>query len=318
MKANRYDVVVIGGGPAGLTAALDLARSRRRTLVLDGGRPRNARAAHSHGVFTRDGTPPLELLTKARRQLAAYPGAKFRSVEATSIKGEQGRFVVHLADGTEVEARRLLFACGVRDDLPSIPGLAELWGKRVHACAYCHGFEERDRPLAILAEGEAALAAVAALLSISRDLILCLSGSTLSASDRARIAAHDVEIIDAPLIGAHERDAGITLRFADGEVLEPAALFMKSKPRLASELPTLLGCRTDGPAQIVTNGSWETSVAGVYAAGDTAADKKFVSVAAASGAEAAICIDGALAQEDFGGNWSGPLCANEPVKEGTS
>jgi thioredoxin reductase len=316
MGAKPYDVIVIGGGPAGLTAALYLARSRRRTLVLDGGRPRNARAAHAHGVFTRDGTPPAELLREARRQFTSYPDAEFRSVEAASATGEAGCFVVGPADGERVEARRLLFACGVRDDLPAIPGLAELWGTRVHACAYCHGFEERDQPIATLAEGEAALSAVAALLCISGDLVLCLNGSTISAKDRARIAAHGVQIIDAPLVGARASSRGISLRFADGGTLERAALFMKSKPRPASELPAQLGCRIDGSARIATNESWETTIPGVYAAGDIAADKKFVAVAAASGAEAATAIDGALAQENFGGAWSGPLCSNEPLKEG--
>jgi thioredoxin reductase len=316
MHAKPYDVVVIGGGPAGLTAALYLARSRRRTLVLDGGQPRNARAAHAHGVFTRDGTPPGELLSDARRQFTSYPDVEFRSVEAASAKGEAGCFVVDLANGETVEARRLLFACGVRDDLLPIPGLAELWGQRVHACAYCHGFEERDQPIATLAEGEAALAAVAALLSISGDLVLCLNGSAISATDRARIAAHGVQIINAPLVSAQESDHGVVLQFADGAMLERSALFMKSKPRLASELPAQLGCRIDGSARIVTNENWETTIPGVYAAGDIAADKKFVAVAAASGAEAATAIDGALAQENFGGSWSGPLCSNEPLKEG--
>jgi thioredoxin reductase len=305
---NAFDVIVIGAGPAGLTGALYLARSRRRTLVLDGGRPRNGRAAQAHGVFTRDGTPPHDLLAEARRQFTHYPDTEFRAVEAVSAGGEIGRFTVGLADGETVEARRLLIASGVVDDLPAIPGLSELWGTHVHACAYCHGFEERDRPLATLAEGPAALAAVASLLSISRDITLCLNGSAISASDRARIAAHDVRIVQAPVVRAEAAGRAIVLGFADGAVIERSALFMKSAPRLASDLPRALGCSPDSPARVAVNANWETSVPGVYAAGDIAADKKFVAVAAASGAEAAVAIDGALAQENFGGPWSGPLC----------
>lgn len=308
MSSTHYDVVVIGGGPAGLNAALYLGRSRRRTLVLDGGRPRNARAAHAHGVFTRDGTPPLDLLAEARQQIAAYPDAEFRPIEALAAERQGNGFVVRLSSGESVEARRLLFACGVIDELPAIPGLADLWGERVHACAYCHGYEERDRPLAVLADADGAIGIVAGLLAISSDLVLCAQG--LSPSDHARLKAHGVPVLDAPLVGIEEAGDGVALSFADGRVLERAALFMKSKPRLSSDLPARLGCQLDGPARVVVSASWETSVPGAYAAGDIATSKKFVAVAAASGAEAAVAIDGALAQENFGGPWSGPLCGD--------
>lgn len=311
MKGPRsYDAIVVGGGPAGLTAALYLGRSRRRTLLLDGGTPRNARATHARGVFTRDGTPPSLLLAEARRQLGSYPETEFRADEAVSATGAAGGFVVQLGDGETVEARRLLIACGVRDELPPIPGVAELWGSRIHPCAYCHGYEERDRPLAVLAEGEAALPGVASLLTLSRDVVLCTNGSPLSLQDRKRIEAHAIRIIDAPLVRVDSAGDAIVLRFADGNRLYRSALFLKSRPRLASDLPAQLGCRLDGPARVIVTANWETSVPGVHAAGDIAADKKFVAVAAASGAEAAVAIDGSLAQEDFGGEWSKPLCAS--------
>lgn len=311
----RYDAVVIGGGPAGLTAALYLGRSRRRTLLVDAGAPRNAPAAHAQGVYTRDGTPPPLLIQEARRQLGEYREVELRADEAVAARGEKGCFEVELAEGGLVQARRLLIACGVRDALPAIPGVAELWGKRVHPCAYCHGYEERDRPLAVMAEGETALAAVAALLNLSRDIVLCTNGSPLLPEDRARLEAHRVRIVEAPLTRIDTAGDAIVLRFAGGERLYRAALFMKSRPYLASDLPAQLGCRLDGPARIVVGANWETSVPGVHAAGDVAADKKFVVVAAASGAEAAVTIDGGLAQEDFGGEWAGPLCTGGTAAE---
>jgi thioredoxin reductase len=308
--APLYDAVVIGGGPAGLTAALYLARSRRRTLVLDAGQPRNARAAFAHGVFTRDGIPPGELLAAARRQLAGYPDVTFRPVGACSAAPRGGRFEVELADGGAVEARRLLIASGLRDELPPIPGVADLWGRRVHLCSYCHGYEERDRPLAVLAEGDAARAAVASLLPLSRDLVLCTNGSALSPNDRERIAAHGVRFVESRLIEAADAQDGLVLHFENGLMLERSALFLKSRPRIAGDLPARLGCALDGPARVVVDATWRTTVPGVYAAGDIAAEKKFVATAAASGAEAAVGLDGGLAQEDFGGAWQGPLCAS--------
>jgi thioredoxin reductase len=161
-----------------------------------------------------------------------------------------------------------------------------------------------------LAEGEAALAAVASLIAISPDILQCTHGSGLSPRHRARIEAHGAAIIEAPLVRIDDAGDAVALRFADSRVVKRAALFVKSKPRLASDLAARLGCRLNGPARIVVNEGWETSVPGVYAAGDIATDKKFVAVAAASGAEAAIAIDGVLAQENFGGEWSAPLCGD--------
>jgi thioredoxin reductase len=310
MTHPRYDTIVIGGGPAGLTAALYLGRSRRRTLVVDSGSPRNIRAVEAHGVFTRDGSPPLDLLGEARRQLGRYEEIEFRSGEAVSVRGQKGCFSVQLASGEIEHARRLLFACGVRDQLPSIPGIADFWGTRIHPCTYCHGYEERDRPLAVLADGRTALAAVASVMKLSRDIVLCANGSSLAADDRRRLAGHAVRVLDAPLIRVVGSGDGITLEFEDGSRLRRSALFLKSQPRLASDLPMQLACRLNGPMRVVVDSAWETSVSGVFAAGDIAAEKKFVAVAAASGAEAAVAIDGSLAQEDFGGQWDGPLCAS--------
>ncbi len=150
----RYDVVVVGGGSAGLSAALVLGRSRRRTMVLDAGEPRNAPSSGVHGFFSRDGIPPKELLRIAREQLGPYPGVEVRSARATGASGEDGDFEVDLDDGSVVRTRKLLLAAGVADELPEKPGFKELWGRGVYHCPYCHGWEVRDRPLAVLNSGE--------------------------------------------------------------------------------------------------------------------------------------------------------------------
>src|SRR4028118_2335641 len=144
----RYDVVVVGGGSAGLGAALVLGRSRRRTLVLDAGEPRNAPSSGVHGFFSRDGILPKELLRIGREQLEPYPSVEMRSARATGASGENGDFEVTLNDRALVRSRKLLLATGVVDELPDKPGFKELWGRGVYHCPYCHGWEVRDRPLA--------------------------------------------------------------------------------------------------------------------------------------------------------------------------
>ena len=154
-NAGRYDAVVVGAGSAGLSAALMLGRSRRRVLVLDGGEPRNAPSSGVHYFLTRDGTPPNGLLRIGREQLGPYPGVEVREARAIRSAGSDGDFGVALDDGSEVETRKILLATGVHDELPERPGFRELWGRGIYHCSYCHGWEVRDRPLAVLAKAEA-------------------------------------------------------------------------------------------------------------------------------------------------------------------
>lgn len=309
-----HDVIVIGGGAAGLSAAVYLGRARRDVLVVDAGRPRNAPSPASHGVFTRDGTPPAELLAEARGQLAAYPTVRVRPAQAQDVRGSLGRFAVRLSDGSEATARRLLLACGVTDGLPPVEGLAERWGTGVLHCAYCHGYEVADRRLAVLARGEAALESVAALMPVSRDLLLCTDGpAELSTADRRRLDANGVQVIETGLrrVGGDAR--GTVLHFADGRTVEVGALFVGTTLHPGSAIPQALGCTMVAPARVAVDSGWQTSVPGVYAAGDIATAKRQVSIAAASGAEAAMSLNGALCQEDFGGTWARSLCGAPPA-----
>ena len=309
---THHDAIIVGGGPAGLSAALYLGRVRRRILVLDTGRPRNATSPAAHGVFTRDGTPPTQLLEQARQQLSVYPTVELRPVEAAGAEARPGSFVIRLADGQEVQARRLLLACGVRDELPAVDGFMERWGTSVLHCQYCHGFEFADQLIAIYACGRAAIESAASLLHLSRHLLICADGHCdLTEGDRRRLADHDVRIIESPLVKVSGASPRLVLHFADGSSVVRSAIFVKPALGLASRLPLDLGCQLDAPGRLRVNASWQTTVPGVYAAGDLAASKSFVTVAAASGAQAAVALDGDLAQEDFGGEWSGPLCSRE-------
>src|SRR5215210_3644775 len=191
----EYHVVVVGGSSAGLSAALVLGRSRRRTLVLDASEPRNAPSAGVHGFFSRDGIPPEELLRIGREQLQPYPSVEVRSARVSGTSGENGDFEVILDDGAVVRARKLLLATGVVDELPDKPGFKEFWGRGVYHCPYCHGWEVRDRPLAVLNSGEGAADRAAFIRNWSRDLVLLTDGpANLNEQGRRTLRALDIPV----------------------------------------------------------------------------------------------------------------------------
>ena len=297
----EYDVVIIGGGAAGLSAALTLGRSRRRTLVLDTGQPRNAASPAAHGMFSRDGTPPRELLAEARRQVAQYPTVTLRPVEAQRADVGPRGLSIGLADGFAVHARRLILACGVRDELPPIEGLAERWGTRVLHCAYCHGYEVADQPIALYARGKAAASTLEVHWQLTGDLMLCTDGpADLGDAERRYVAQRRIRVIEAPLIAlSGGRDQSpLVLHFADGSTETRAALFLSAPVRIACRIPEELGCEFVNPSRLVVDADGRTTVPGVYAAGDIASATRQVGVAAAGGAVAAMAVNEDLARED--------------------
>ena len=294
------DVVIVGGGAAGLSAALLLGRSRRRTLVVDDGLPRNAPSPEAHSMFTRDGTRPAELLRMAREQLVPYDTVELRHGRATSVTRHDEGFTVALADGTAVDARRVLLAVGVRDILPEIDGFSALWGRGVLHCPYCHGWEVRDEPLALYAGGAPAMVMAPLLLQWSRDLLLCTGGpGRITDADRTTLDVLGVRIVDSPVQRLEGGDHLERIVFADGRVEPRRALFVQPEQVLASDLPRQLGCELSEAGLIVVDAHRETTVPGVYAAGDAAASVQQIVVAAAAGAEAAIMMNRDLVQADL-------------------
>jgi thioredoxin reductase len=308
------DVVVIGAGAAGLSAALVLGRSRRRVLILDGGEPRNAPSSGAHGFFTRDGLPPEELLRIGREQLAPYESVEYKQAKATVAGGANGAFEVVLEDGTTVSARRLVLATGVADELPDRPGFSELWGRGVYHCPYCHGWEVRDRPLAVLNSGEGAAERALFIRNWSRDLVLLTDGPAgLDEKGWRRLRALGVSVREeriSRLEGDPGREPGAAGRglerivFDDGSTLAREGLFYVPPQSQRSALAEALGCELERVAYalVVKNDptTRETTVPGVYAAGDVTGTGPLQSVplAAASGAAAAYFANHALASED--------------------
>jgi thioredoxin reductase len=295
------DVVIIGGGAAGLSAALVLGRARRNVLVLDAGQPRNAPASAAHGVFTREGTPPLELLRIARDQLSAYPSIEVREGVAASVHAGINDFHVTTVSGERIGARKLLLAYGLADSLPEIAGIGQFWGESVLHCPYCHGWEVRDEPLAYIANGAMATEFGALLLGWSRDLVLCTNGpADLTDEQREQLSRNGVQVREQRIISVEGEGRKLRgVRFEDGTVLFRSALFVRPAVSPRTNFSVVLGCEHTEAGFIKVDELGRTSVPGVFAAGDLVTPFQQVIRAAATGATAAAGINHSLAGEDF-------------------
>jgi thioredoxin reductase len=300
---DAFDVVVAGGSFAGLSAAMQLARARRRVLVLDHGRPRNRFAHASHGFFGQDGRAPAEMLRTAREQVLAYPTAEVRHVEATQAAPVPAGFEVELASGEPVRARRLILATGVVDELPDLPGVRERWGRSVLHCPYCHGFEVAGGRLGILAIGEASLHQALLLPDWSAGVILFTNGSFEPDDEQLRLLGLRGVRIDPrkvlAVVGEGESLSGVRVIESAGDAIVPLdALFTGSRTRMASPLAEQLGCAfEEGPfGPIIRTDAWkETTVPGVFAAGDIARVPHNATWASADGVTAGIGAHRSLA-----------------------
>ena len=290
-----YDVVIIGGGPAGLSAALALGRARKRVLLCDAGPRRNQAAARVHNFVTRDGTPPDEFRAVARAQLAAYPTVEVRDVGVDAVTGERGAFRVALG-ADAVEARRLLLCTGMIDELPPLDGLRELWGHAVFQCPYCHGWEIQDRAWGYLVRaGQAAhLVPFALQLRAWTDRVTVFTSGDLDLADDARrqLTAAGVGLELAPVrrlvARGHQLEA---IELADGAQVACDALFMHP-PQRQVDLVRALGVALDADGFVqVDPGTRATSVPGVSAAGDLTSRMQAAIVAAASGMHAAAMLN---------------------------
>jgi thioredoxin reductase len=295
-----YDVIIVGAGPAGLSAALMLGRCRRRVLVCDTGRPRNAASAAMHGFLTRDGIAPREFLRIAREQLRQYETVEVRDIEVTLAECRDSRFDVTLIDGSVFRSRKLLIATGVTDNLPDIPGFDQLYGRGVFHCPYCDGWEVRDQPLAIYGRGDRGLGLSLELIGWSRDLVLCTDGPPeIAPDDLARLDHHGIAVRQERVLRLDGRDRLERIVFATGEPLVRHALFFTTGQEQQSELATRLGCRMTEKGTVNTGKYETTHLRGLFVAGDASRAVQWVVVAAAEGAEAAFAINTDLLKEDL-------------------
>ena len=302
----QYDVLIVGAGSAGLSAALTLGRCLRRVLVADGGPPRNDASPGVHGFLTRDGIRPAELLRLGHEQLRPYDSVEVQGLEIKSIARE-GRVFRATGLGTSndalvtVMARRVLLATGVADVLPPLPGFRELWGRGVLHCPYCHAWEVRDKPLAVYGQGSTVTGLALLVSRWSSDVVVVTDGAGhLMPNALRRLRHQKISVREEPvarLIGSSAHGLRC-IEFADGSQLERTALFLHAPQHQRSPLAAGLGARLTSTGAVWVNKNAQTSVAGLYAAGDTTPGTQQAILAAAAGSQAAIALNENLTREE--------------------
>ena len=301
MPDDLFDVIIVGGGPAGLSAALVLGRSRRRVLICDAGQPRNATSHGLHCYLTRDGIEPAQFLRLAREELRPYENVKLRSVEVLDARRTDSGFEITLADGKQLGCRRLLLATGVVDELPRIEGLKELYGTSVFHCPYCDGWEMRDQPLAIYGRGEKGTGLALELTLWSKDLVMCTDGpAEIDDKDRERLNENGVRVEEKKITRLEGTDGVLReIVFENGERLKRRGVFFITGHHQGSDLALRLGGYLTEDGCIATGDNETTNVPGLYVAGDASRFAQFVIVAAGEGARAAVSINTELLKEDL-------------------
>ncbi len=300
---DSYDVVVIGGGAAGLSGALMLARSRRSVVVIDAGAPRNAPAAGVHGLLGRDGTPPSELLERGRAEVRRY-GGHVVTGEVSAVAPDDNGFDVVLADGRTLSARRLLVATGLVDELPNIPGLRDRWGRDVVHCPYCHGWEVRDQAIGVLATGPLSVHQALLFRQLSEDVTVFSNTWTLADEEAEQLAARGIAVVDGEVASIEiAGDHLVGVRMSDGTLVRREVLVVS--PRMAARADVLAGLGLR-PAQhpaavgeyIPADPTGHTDVPGVWVAGNVTDLTAQVGSAAAAGALAGAHINADLVAEE--------------------
>ncbi|WP_157247176.1 NAD(P)/FAD-dependent oxidoreductase [Nonomuraea typhae] len=301
---DSYDVVVIGGGAAGLSGALMLARSRRSVAVIDAGAPRNAPADGVHGFLGHDGIPPADLLARGREEVRRY-GGHVVSGEVADAVADGESFKVVLAGGRAVRARRLLVTTGLEDRLPDVPGLRERWGRDVVHCPYCHGWEVRERRIGVLATGPASVHQALMFQQLSDDVVYFThTAAPLSGEDAEKLAALGVSVVGGPVRALEIGGDAITgVRLEDGRVVERDVVAVASRMVARAGFLGGLGLRavehpSGGGEHVPADAAGRTAVAGVWVAGNVTDLMAQVGASAAAGAAAGAQINGDLVAED--------------------
>lgn len=305
---RMFDVIIVGAGPAGLSAALILGRCRRNVLVCDAGNPRNAASRALHGYLTRDGIEPSDLLRIGRDQLRPYQSVHLRFDEVTAARKIESGFEITVKDEV-ISSRKLLLATGVVDHLPDIEGLKPLYGRSVFHCPYCDGWELRDQPLAIYGREDRGPGLALELTGWSSDLIVCTDGpATISTADRKQLKGLNIGVREERIVRLEGADGRLErIVFDNGDVLPRHGMFFNTGQDQRCDLAARLGCQFTERGAVRTGEYEMTTVPGLFVAGDASRAVQLAIVAAAEGAEAAFAINKVLIKEDLLRHGSDPI-----------
>jgi thioredoxin reductase len=292
-RVQQLDALVVGGGPAGLSAALVLGRARRRVLVVDTGRPANVESSAIGGLLGQSGVAPVELRRAGREQLVDLPTVEVKDAAVVDADVGSERFGVRLSDGSELRPRALVLAHGLSYEPPALPGIEPLWGRSVFHCPFCDGWEVRDRALAVHGNGPDAVRSALVVSGWSNDVVLVTDGPAHLGDDgRALLDAAGVRVREEPVRRLAGHDGRLDrIEFASGPVEQRDALFVRTRREQPNGLAAALGCELTAGGTIVTDGDGRTAVAGVYAAGDAATERlRSVAAAIGTGSRAALAV----------------------------
>ena len=296
-----FDVIIIGGSYAGLSAAMSLGRSLRKVLVIDSGQPCNKQTPHSHNFLTQDGVPPAEIASRAREQLAAYQTITFHHDNVIQAEQTPTGFILRTNAGKTFRGKKLIFATGIKDLLPDIKGMAACWGISVIHCPYCHGYEFREKRTGILSNGNQAFHVTSLVHNLTDTLTILTSGkATFSPEQSERLARHAIAVVEKEVMDIiHENGHLREVVFADGETLSLDCLYAAVPFQQQSDLPGQLGCSLTDKGYIAVNPMQQTTVEGVYACGDNVSMMRSVATAVASGNFTGAAVNMELTQEGF-------------------
>jgi thioredoxin reductase len=300
-----YDVAIIGGGPAGLSAALVLGRSCRQVVVFDDGQYRNYAARQLNGFLGHDGIAPQALRQQCREELRQYNVqiVKQKVLELTVLSEQPSLFRIQLANGAEVLARKIIFATGMVDELPDIPGLLECYGRTVHHCPYCDAWEHRDQALVLLGYSSSDLRTAFLLQCWSKKVAVCTNGHFLSVHEQEQLQRRGIELRQQKVTSLQQDNGELQeILFEEGPPLPAAALFFSSGQAQRSELPASIGCKQNADGRYECEEKQKTEIPGVYIVGDAAKDLQFAIIAAAEGAKAAVAVHEELLEESLAAN----------------
>ncbi len=300
MTHTTYDVIIIGGSYSGLSAAMSLGRALRRVLVLDDGKPCNRQTPHSHNFLTHDGKTPQEIATLAREQVARYKTVCFYNDRAIEANKTNGNFEIKTDDGSIFTARRLLFATGLKDNFPDIKGFDACWGISVLHCPYCHGYEVKEQPTGIIANGDIAFHYAQLIFNWTKKLTIYTNGkSTLTAVQERLIKSNSIAIIEKE-IDSFEHEKGYLKYIVFQNQTSVPLQVVYSRPEFAQNcrIPETFGCEINEMGLLKIDASFKTTVEGVYASGDCSS-MRTVSVAVATGTQAGAFINNDLVAEEF-------------------